>query len=280
MNEDLNNPNYQNNQSYTNRNYINNITNTNNSNKSLEHLLTVKIYKDEVNKNKLSINQTKLEIRLIFSIIFIISFIIIKHNLTYLSKIIDNTHFFYAFEKLYILINMLIKKHTCWRNSFYIFSSVSLDFFTLISFVLFVLYSKKYRFLLSICTYSFLVLIFQNFLINNNSLYSNESILSINNYPNFPSLLISYNKNSSFFSGIIGVLVIFIHEFQYYNFTLLSFYCLITSIFHSIIVLEIKNNSILDLIITAILGQYCFLLSSYIENLYDNDNDKKENNIL
>lgn len=236
---------------------------------------TIETAKMEASKNFLVVNQSYLKLRIVISIIFLIGFLFISNNSSKLNDFFNISGIkIFTFEATQIFQNYF-KKHIGWKYSLFIFSSISVDFLSIFSFIMFVFFSKSFRFVFAIILYCLLLLFFQNIFIfsdNNTSLWS---------YPGFPSLIISYSKTESYYyCGAIGLSVICAFEFLKYNYQIMMIYCYCSVLLQSSILIIIRNHYLIDIITGIIVAHYCFLISeifiNYIEGkIHENFDEEK-----
>jgi hypothetical protein len=224
-------------------------------------LISVENTKAERSKMRLKINPANMKLRIILSLLFVTAYFIVASD-TYSNKIkefLDISQISKFTNNLTEQLEDYLRRHIAVRNSLFIFSSISVDFLALFSFIMFALYSKNFRFLLTNLIYAILLLIFQNIF------YFVDSPSSLWTYPGFPSLVNSYSKTTSYYYyGAVGFSIICALEFYKYKFKVMMWFALFSVLLQASVLVGVRGHYLIDVITGVIIAHYCFMISELI----------------
>ena len=213
-------------------------------------------------KKYYDVYQPYLKFRILLTFLFLVGFLIISNNSSKIRKFLVFTGIKgFTFELAYNL-KSFFTRHNAYKNFLIIFSSLSVDLITFFCFMFFILFSKSFRFIVSGVIYSLLLLLFQNIF-----KYIDPKT-SIWSYPGFPSLIISYSKEDSYYyCGALGLLIICGSECWKNELKAMFYYSWIIIFSQAFILVVIRDIYMIDILTSIIISHYCFLFSdSFIED--------------
>lgn len=161
-------------------------------------------------------------------------------------------------------LNTFFKNHSIIKCILTILSSLSIDGIIVYSLIIWGLFGKTSRYILSLVSYFILYLLIRElFQVRQPTEYIWE-------YPHFPSLFVSYKETSSlFYSNVLGLLMITSLELKENKNTIPFFVSVFLIIFESLFMLSLQNHYIIDIFTPIFLGHYLFILFNQFSPVFD-----------
>lgn len=164
------------------------------------------------------------------------------------------------------------------RNNLQIFNFLTLDILIIITFYLWIVYDKSWRFI-----FSLILFLLSKFLISHLVEFKQNDDM-IWYYPGITFLSTTYyQSNNNFPSGTPGLFIISILEILKFKNNFFTKFLFTFAVFNNILLISLRASSFISIIISTLLGLYCFKISEkyskILNTVYDFDKAIRYSNI-